>query len=85
MNRSEAIEKLVERLRVKPSGSLKNRDYLSRYSTDGEIDPEKMAETGLNRVLFALDAVGGEEGKPVWAHLAAGGAELLLGLMDSGE
>lgn len=85
MDRSEAIQKVVEQLRAEPSGSLENRDYLSRYTTEGEVDPEKLAETGLNRVLFALDAVGGEKGKPVWAHLAAGGAELLLAVVGGGE
>jgi len=66
---------------------LEDRDYLARYSDeDGHIAPEMVSRYGVNRVLYALDVMGGEGDKPAFIHLVTGAVEILIGeRFDGGD
>lgn len=87
-SRSVALD-LWQRLQEAPEGELSERDYLDRYKgEDGEDeDPEMMAQTGLNRILYSLDSLGGGGEKPIYVHLATGIVEIYLAfrLEDGGD
>lgn len=76
MDRSDVRDRLVDQLTESPDGSLSNRDYLSGYRQDGELDVDAILDSAVNRLFFSLDALGGEDEKPVWAHLAAAAGEI---------
>jgi hypothetical protein len=84
MDRSEAVERLVEQLTESPDGSLSNRDYLSPYRQDGELDVEAILDSAVNRLFFSLDVLGGEDEKPVWAHVAAAAGEIAFAYLTEG-
>ena len=55
------------------------RGYLDRYrGEDGEIDPDEVGQTAIDRLLFVADNISGGEQKSYVAHLAAAAAELML-------
>jgi hypothetical protein len=55
------------------------RGYLDRYrGEDGEIDPDEVGQTAIDRLLFVADNISGGEEKSYLAHLVASAAELLV-------
>lgn len=79
MDADSSLSQLSERLEDSASSSLGESDYLSRYETDsGDLDTDEIGLHGMNRLLFALDAISGEDEKPIYAHFIAGIAEIVL-------
>lgn len=79
MDLDDSVSELTERLKDSSSLSLDESDYLSRYQTEsGELDTEEMGLHGLNRILFTLDSIAGEDEKPLYAHFIAGISEIVL-------
>jgi hypothetical protein len=78
--RDRALEELTKRVARSGERELGSQDYLARYEGDsGEIDSEGVSKHGLNRVLFALDVMGGEREKPAFVHLLVGVLEIFIG------
>lgn len=81
----DGSEEILNRLRQPGDEQFSSEmDYLGRYETGDEdgnrdTDPEQIAVTGLNRILFSLDQLGSEQGrKPVYVHLLTGVTELFI-------
>lgn len=78
--RKRALKQLVEGATRSSERKLRNQDYLKRYRDEnGRIGSDGLADHGFNRVLFALDVMGGEGGKSASLHLLTGVAEILIG------
>lgn len=79
MDADSSLSELTERLKDSSSSSLGDSDYLSRYETDsGDLDTDEIGIHGMNRLLFAVDAISGEDEKPIYAHFIAGIAEIVI-------
>mgnify|MGYP006928072143 CR=1 FL=1 len=79
MDADSSLSELTERLKESSSSSLGDSDYLSRYETDsGDLDTDEIGIHGMNRLLFAVDAISGGDEQPIYAHFIAGIAEIVL-------
>ena len=80
MSRSKRVlDELADRAGRSGEGDLESRDYLSRYLDEtGEIDGTEVSKHGVNRILYALDVMGGEGEKPAFVHLLVGAVEIFL-------
>jgi len=80
MSKSErVVEELIERAGRSGERGLEHRDYLSRYTGESDdIDDVEVAKHGLNRILYALDVMGGEGEKPASVHLLTGVVEIFI-------
>ena len=67
------------------------QDYVDRYTATDEngkhIDPDSIAWTGLNRLLYGLDQLGkgSGSGKPVYVHLLTALFEIWLAEQTDSE
>lgn len=62
-----------------------DRNYLSRYQDEnGNVDPDRMAQLGVNRLLYFADQLAAEDSgrKPLYVHLVTGFVELFLVTAD---